>query len=316
MTGRLKKGTYHMSMKHAQNDVSHTPSLPSIQIVPRAPVAANGQSAAMDDMQSEPIDNNAASSNGDQHGSVVANPRANGAPMVESTSVGDRNDAINHQMPATEPENAHTPPTIESEASEAIHVGAGGTLKVPREDLDADLDDGEEIDLVSQLALKIHKPDRREWIAVKRESELTTRMLLHKPTADGFDTDYYYVDKTLRDPIRTELKEVRVFLYYSFNAKVFGLWIANFTPGNTYYDPLHVLFQRPVEFFAANAVRIISDTKNRRNRVKCKKLPNDVSWPTKSTSELLGEALGPDHFITSSDHPIYRDLIEGEELDL
>jgi hypothetical protein len=30
--------------------------------------------------------------------------------------------------------------------------------------------------------------------------------------------------------------------------------------------------------------------------------------------ELLAEALGGDRFITSPDHPIYRDLVEGTEL--
>jgi hypothetical protein len=213
-----------------------------------------------------------------------------------------------------------TPPTpqplrIDPEAPDAINVGAGGKLIVPREDLDDGLDDGTELDLVGAQSCRVRKPDRREWILLKRDSELTTRLLLHKPNPDGIEVEYYFVDRKLRDPIRDELKDVRVFLYYSPTRKTFGLWVVNVSPGNSWYESLHQLFSRPGDFFAGNLVRVMSDKPTSRYRVKHKPAAaTEVAWPETPIAELLGEALGKDHFITSREHPVYRDLVEGTEL--
>jgi hypothetical protein len=86
------------------------------------------------------------------------------------------------------------------------------------------------------------------------------------------------------------------------------------TVDNSWYESLVPLFGLPAEFFEANAVRVLSDKENSRYRVKHKPLPAPVTWPRKPTQELLGDALGLDRFITTPDHPIYRDLIEGVEL--
>src|SRR5262249_21268608 len=47
---------------------------------------------------------------------------------------------------------------IAREAPDEIHVGAGGKLVVPREELDQGVDDDAEMDLVTGLAKKIRKP--------------------------------------------------------------------------------------------------------------------------------------------------------------
>jgi hypothetical protein len=62
---------------------------------------------------------------------------------------------------------------------------------------------------------------------------LSTRLLLHKPTADGIEVEHYFVDKPLRGPIRDELKDVRVFVYHSLRSKTFGLWVVNVTLDNS-----------------------------------------------------------------------------------
>ncbi|MBI3411319.1 MAG: hypothetical protein HY040_23540 [Planctomycetes bacterium] len=111
-------------------------------------------------------------------------------------------DEVANRQVDTEP--APAMPKIESEPADTIKVGAGGKLVVPREDLDADLDDGAEIDLVNLQAKKIRKPGRREWVVFKLGLELPTRMLLYKPRPDAIETDYYYVEKALRGPIRDE----------------------------------------------------------------------------------------------------------------
>jgi hypothetical protein len=203
---------------------------------------------------------------------------------------------------------------IEPEVSDMIQIGAGDKLVVPREDIDVDLDGGTEIDLVKLQAKKIRKPGRREWIALHLSFELLARMLLYKSRPDDIETDYYYIDKALRGPINDELKNVRVVPYYSLKLKTFALWIVHVTLENSWYESLAELFKQPAEFFTKNAVRVMSDMDNKRYRVRFKPMASEVVWPTKATGELLGEALGSDHFIRSADHPIYRELIEGVEL--
>ncbi len=206
-------------------------------------------------------------------------------------------------------------PTIERvPLEEPIRVGAGGTLVVPREDFDADIDEGSELDLAGMIAQKIRKPGRREWFALNLASELPTRMLLHKPKADGIEVEHYYVAQGLRGPIREELKDVRVFIFYSYTTRTHALWIVNVTLENSWYESLVPLFQQPAEFFAEHAIRVVSDKGNSRYRVKFKPTPARVVWPAKPTEQLLGEAIGASRFITTPDHPLYLDLVEGVEL--
>jgi hypothetical protein len=232
---------------------------------------------------------------------------------AEEPPVGEPLDLADDRVLKVPNESATALPAIEAEPDGPIRVGAGGPLVVPREDLDADLDDSAEIDLLGGQP-KIRKPHRREWIALLPESELRTRLLLDKPETDGIQTDYYYVNKELRGPIHTELKAVRVFLYYSFSTKSFGLWVVKITSGNSWYESLNKLFMQPREFFANNAILVASDRTTSCYRVRVKPLPSAVTWPEKPTQELLGEALGADHFITAADHPIYQELIDGTEL--
>lgn len=245
------------------------------------------------------ITNDSASDNG--NGQPADN--GNGQPAPDLL---DQDVARDNRLPIIE---------SEAEATDTIRPGHGGKLIVPREDIDVDLEDGEELDLLSLEAKKIRKPDRREWIILNRESQWVTRLLLHKARPDAIDTEYFYVDKNLRAPIQEELKQVRVFLYYSVKVKSFALWIVHITPDNDWYESLNKLFERPMGFFASNAIRIISDKSNNRYRVKGKQVSLDVAWPMKSTGELLGAALGADRIIDSADHPLYRELIEGVEID-
>jgi hypothetical protein len=206
-------------------------------------------------------------------------------------------------------------PIIEREPpGDRIIVGGGGKLVVPREDIAADCDTGEELDLKELQSKKIRKPKRSEWIALNRASELPTRLLNHKPKPDGIEVEHYYVAPHLRSLIRGELKEVRVFVYYSFITSSFALMVVNVTIGNKWYESMQSLLNQPPKFFAEYAIRILSDRDKDEYRVKFKPMPGNVVWPTKSTEELFGEALGPERFINTPDHPVYAALIEGEEL--
>ena len=218
------------------------------------------------------------------------------------------------QQHGTNESQVRTLPQIERDHNDHIHVGVRPLLLVPREDIGMDLEIGDDLDLVAMQAKKCRKPNRREWIALNPASEIATRLLLHKPKADGMDTEYYYVDPSLRRPIAEELKPCRIFQYYSFTTRTVALWIVHVTVDNSWFESLQVLLRQPADFFACNAIRIMSDKPNSQYRVKHKPMPSEVIWPTTTTDQLLGEAIGADKFITSADHPLYRDLTDGNDL--
>lgn len=203
---------------------------------------------------------------------------------------------------------------IESEPLGSIHVGGGGKLIVPREDIDADVDDGEELDPDATRVLKCRKPGRNELIVLNRESELVTSLLVYRANPDDFGQDYYYVLQNLRDPIRDQIRKVRVFLYFSVAVKSFALWIIKISPGNSWYENLNALLNKDKIFFETSQLRIKPDLAEKRDRIKRKDFTDKIEWPTKTTEELLGEALGEDHFIRATDHPIYMELTDGEEV--
>lgn len=201
---------------------------------------------------------------------------------------------------------------IEREADDLINVGAGGKLIVPREHLDAGLDDGEEVSLGSPL--KIRKPGPHEWVILRRESELGTRLLVYKDDPESLRPEFYYVAPELRSLIKEQLRFVRVLLFFSPKRRTFGLWIIKTTPGISWCENLAELLKKPPEYFAANVIRVIPDKAERRDRIRAKPWTATVNWPQQPMEELLGEALGPSRIITSADHPIYRELTEGEEV--
>ncbi|MBE7464260.1 MAG: hypothetical protein HS116_12345 [Planctomycetes bacterium] len=216
--------------------------------------------------------------------------------------------------PMAGPEACGAPPVPAEPIDSPIIVGAGGRLVVPPEEVGDDLDAGSDLDITEMMSKRLRKPNRREWVVLNTATELPTRLLIHKPRPDAIDSQHFYVAPTLRGRIFDELKQVRVFVYYSLATRMHALWVVNVTPENDWYESLAVLFRQSPEFLAANAVRIVSDKANGRYRIKFKPYAEQVAWPTQSTSEMLGEALGPDRFITSADHPIYRDLVDGADL--
>ena len=200
-------------------------------------------------------------------------------------------------------------------ADDEIIVGAGGKLVVPREEIGDEVDAGDELALEELRRKVLRKPGRREWIAVNLDSELTVNLLIHKPNPDGIETEYFYITPDLRGPIRSELKAIRVFAYYSFTTGRHALWPVHVTPDNAWYESIAPLFKRTPDWFAQNEIRVIPDKPNSRYRIRYRPVQSDVSWPDRDMEELLGEAVGEDHFIRSADHPVYADLIDGKDLD-
>jgi len=210
---------------------------------------------------------------------------------------------------STDEQSTHNPLV-----DDAIRPGAIQKLVVPRENIGAEIVESQELDLGNLGTMKIRKPERREWFVLKHDSELPTRLLIHKPKPESMDEEFFFVHSNLRPAIREELKDVRVFVYYGAKTKTHFLWIVKVTLDNSWYESLNPLLTLKSEFFEDNEIRVISDKPTSRYRVRFRPKTSNVTWPQKLTDQLLGEALGEDHFINDAEHPLYRDLIEGDEL--
>lgn len=196
-----------------------------------------------------------------------------------------------------------------------IRVGAGGPLSVPREDLG--LDHSSDLDFGAYQPAPVRRPGRLEWIALKPAISLETRLLPLASGPGGMDKTWYYVDPDLRGPIREEIRDCLVHPFYSELHRSLFLWIVTINEGNAWYESLRPALEQPESFYDSHFVRIISS--RLAGRYKCKQRPANVAnlyqWPNRLVTELLGEALGPDNFITSVDHPVYRELVAGQDLD-
>jgi hypothetical protein len=100
----------------------------------------------------------------------VSPPQSQPAPKIEAKPNGRLEPVPSDETPPTAPNVAppQSPPVprIEAEPADTIYVGAGGKLVVPREEIDDDLDDGDEIELVTRQTKKPRKPGRYEWIVL------------------------------------------------------------------------------------------------------------------------------------------------------
>jgi hypothetical protein len=207
-----------------------------------------------------------------------------------------------------------TEPLNETELRPAITPGEIQKLVVPREDIGAGLVVSEELDVASLAKKKIRKPGRREWVRLHRSSEMTTRLLAHKPRPDSMDEEYYFVRHELRKPIQDELKNYRVFVFYGVSSKSFGLWMIPVTDGGSWYESLLPLLSQPSSFFDENEILVKSDKAASVYRVRFRPVTCEVEWLKQPTENLLGEALGDRGFIISADNPLYASLIGGQEL--
>ena len=232
-------------------------------------------------------------------------PSLTAMSAIESDDNYESSRLSNRESPASD---------VLQEQDERVHPRAGGRLVVPREEVADDYSAGEELDLTSGMAAIIQKPGRNEWIRLFRDLELPTKLLIRKPTSDSMDEQYYVVERKLRRDIEGDLKSVRVFPYYSLSARRWGLWVVKLTVGNSWYESLQALFTQDASFFNTHRVRVFSEKESAQYKVKHKELDQPVADPPQPTSEMLGQALGEDHFIRDLSHPVYQSLVEGEEL--
>jgi hypothetical protein len=222
----------------------------------------------------------------------------------------------NGEAPKPEPE----PLTLEPdpELTREIHPREGGDVGIEAEDIDdfdEEADGGEE----TPGKIKLRKPRPREWNIIDPRRVIPVRLLVHKPDGeDSIKEEFYYVAKPLRRAIEDSLKAVRVYLYFSVSAEEFRLWPVKVTVDNSYYESLQAkLFNQKTDVLLAHEWRVWAVQRKSFYRVKLRTPSADrppVLWPDKPLVKLLEEAIGADHLITGTDHPMYVALIDGEEV--
>jgi hypothetical protein len=195
-----------------------------------------------------------------------------------------------------------------------IKVGAGGPLTIPREDLG--LDGSRDLDFSADQLAPIRRPGRVEWFALDPSLALETRLLPRVTGPAGIDKEWYYVDHSIRKPIREDVRDVLVQPFYSISYRDLGLWIVPINEGNPWYESAASLFRQEPKFYGENVFRVISDRASGKYRCKFKPAPVTTlfRWPDRPTEEILGAALGEDRIITDTSHPVYKELIEGQDL--
>jgi hypothetical protein len=217
------------------------------------------------------------------------------------------------QTPPNQAQPLSIPPEPAA-ADDRIVVGNGGVLGIPSEVIDAG-DDAEEEPGTG--VLKIRKPGRYEFVILDPARELRAVLLPYRAEGEqSMNEDLYWIDPKLRRAVKADLRDARVFPFYSTARKEFALWVVKISLDNSWYESLlDKVFRQPSEFFEQFEVKIVPDKDGGCYRVK--KRPRtvmEVSWPARTVNKLLEEALGPGHIIRSADHEIYARLIEGEEV--
>jgi hypothetical protein len=198
--------------------------------------------------------------------------------------------------------------------SEAVTTAATA-LVVPSEDVGTGYDDGgADIDTGQEMAPVPRRPERQEWVQFLVAAMITCRLLVVR-SAD-FRVNYYHVDKSIRRDVAEDLKLCRVVPYYSLlNRRVYlhiSTWVEPGVSG--WADSLAILWGKPQSWHDRHAVLVRSNRERARYDLRVKPIEQIPAWPTATTNELLGTALGTAGFITDPNHPAYQRLLEGEEL--
>jgi hypothetical protein len=183
------------------------------------------------------------------------------------------------------------------------HLGIGGT---PLEQ-DPDL-----------MTVSLDRPGPHCWHELFPDKVLRTVLLAFKPNRNS-SPDYHFLIPELQGPLKKHLKQVRVYLV--FDASEQGgsfLWLMPETNFSPYYNTLASIWAKGDTFIRKHLFRFgTAERMAKRCDVEFRpRTPDDPGaiLPSRPLSKLLPEALGPDHLITSTSHPVYVNLTSGRKL--
>lgn len=158
----------------------------------------------------------------------------------------------------------------------------------------------------------LRKPGPNEKVHLYRAGVQCVELL---PIRQGVGTkevtELYYVEEPLRDPIKIHIRIYCVLPFYSAPRQEWVLWPVPVSNTNWYRSVQRMLLKSE-SFFAEHVITVSSDTLRGQYLIRGIRLTLQVPEMPGTTLDLLAEALGDDHFITTAEHPVYQSLIAGE----
>jgi hypothetical protein len=196
---------------------------------------------------------------------------------------------------------------------EKVEAGAGALPPIVPENPGGDFDIGEEFE---DGITPILKPKRDEWVRLLVGRAIKVRLYARQRPGQSFQTDYYYVDPAIRRAVAGELRLFTVVPYQSVTLGRVGLLVVPAAePGASGWgDSMLALLGKPALWHAGHAVRIRADRERGRYGIRQKPCAEAVTEPTEPTEALLSAALGADRYVRDVTHPVYLQMVEGEEI--
>jgi hypothetical protein len=189
---------------------------------------------------------------------------------------------------------------------------SGGKLNIPSGA--PKLPGGMKLNIAPTSKPVMRKPHRTEKFKVAIDMVDTMPLLVVKAMPPAVGDRLYHVTQELsgHPRIASELRDIVVIPSYSIDGKHVFLWW--FTVSDTdWYRSLAELFNQPVDF-ATSALLVQANKALGCYQAWATPDTTPVTWPTKTTRELVADALAPGQIITSADHPVYANLTSGTVL--
>jgi hypothetical protein len=199
--------------------------------------------------------------------------------------------------------------------SEAVAAAGAALPPIVEEPDGGPLGEGDDYD---GEAVILGKPEKHDYVTFNVAKLVTVRLLARKPKV-GYQPEYYYVPPPLRKDIAGDLLSFWVVPYFNHTSRAHGLYVARSVKdsadlkNNRYGRRLAKLFGESPSWHAGRMVRIWADTDNGTYKMKVRTLTEPVRFPDRTTANMLEEALGPTRYITDTSHPVYQEVLAGED---
>lgn len=174
-------------------------------------------------------------------------------------------------------------------------------------------DAGNTIETISD-GPEIRKPTRDEPIMLCRTEVITLRLLRLTHSEGGHDIhEFYHVSDCIAELIPDRLATFRAIPYYSQTRCDHAIWLLAVTNGG-YYRSIQRVLLRSDDFFSRSTLLIHANVDRGVYVVRAMQCAQSRPPMPAPICDMLAEAIGASNFITSTDHPVIRQLTAGEVL--
>jgi hypothetical protein len=202
-------------------------------------------------------------------------------------------------------------------SGDGIRPGGLQPMEVPEVPLGSFTADGLDTDFGNQVKSEIRRPDQFEKFAICILAVLETVLMVIRSGVKGYTTTYYFVEPALQRDVASAMRAVVVIPWWSFRDRRWYLWVVNASDDSSYWANMRPILEQPEAFYSGVSFTVSSEKAGA--RYKFMKYAEARSWPGspgRGTGVMLGQALGSKGFIRSTEHPVFKGLIEGEEVAL